>query len=425
MRGNKNWWYYLLFSVTLMLEDCNTETGMKQTSAQFSPKIFNKGTFGHDLDFLKKHYPDVIVLTGIDSNARLIISPMHQARVMTSTAEGLEGQSFGWLNYELLASGKFLEHITPVGGEERFWMGPEGGQFSIYFKPGKTFEFANWQVPKEIDTRSFKLAGSSKIEARFEQKMSLLNYSKTTFELLVNRTIRILDSGQVKALLNIEIPGELKVIGFESENGITNSGSFAWNKTTGMLSVWILSMFNPSPQTTVVIPFKKIAAGSGKILTDDYFGKVPGERLRVTERAVFFRADGKYRSKIGISPRGALTVMGSYDAQTNTLTIVQFSLPAGKTDYVNSQWKMQDHPFSGDAVNSYNDGPLADGSQMGPFYELESSSPAAELKPGEKLLHIHRTFHFKGKEDLLDAIARKVLGTGIGEIKNAFVANQE
>jgi hypothetical protein len=187
-----------------------------------------------------------------------------------------------------------------------------------------------------------------------------------------------------------------------------------------MLSIWILSMFNPSPQTIVVVPYQKKSAKGGKIITDDYFGKVPNERLRVTESAVFFVADGKLRSKIGISPHRALPVMGSFDARTGTLTIAQFSLPAGESAYVNSQWKIQDQPFSGDAVNSYNDGPLPDGTQMGPFYELESSSPAAALKPGEKLVHVHRTFHFKGEEEKLNLIAKKVLGVGVKEITNAF-----
>jgi hypothetical protein len=113
-------------------------------------------------------------------------------------------------------------------------------------------------------------------------------------------------------------------------------------------------------------------------------------------------------------------IAGSYDEERNLLTIVQFSLPDGTTDYVNSMWKFQDDPFSGDAVNSYNDGPLEDGSQMGPFYELESSSPAANLAPGEKLIHYHRTIHFKGEEKDLDPLVRVLLGVGIESIKAAF-----
>ena len=43
--------------------------------------------------------------------------------------------------------------------------------------------------------------------------------------------------------------------------------------------------------------------------------------------------------------------------------------------YVNGQWGPQEDPFAGDVINSYNDGPVEDGSIMGPFYEIETSSP--------------------------------------------------
>jgi hypothetical protein len=38
---------------------------------------------------------------------------------------------------------------------------------------------------------------------------------------------------------------------------------------------------------------------------------------------------------------------------------------AGATDYVNSMWEDQKEPFSGDVVNSYNDGPTATGKTIG------------------------------------------------------------
>ena len=64
-------------------------------------------------------------------------------------------------------------------------------------------------------------------------------------------------------------------------------------------------------------------------------------------------------------------------------------------------------------VNSYNDGQAEDGSRLGPFYELETSSPAAELAPGETQTHVHRTFHFAGDPKALDDIAQRVLGISL------------
>ena len=102
------------------------------------------------------------------------------------------------------------------------------------------------------------------------------------------------------------------------------------------------------------------------------------------------------------------------------LTILQFNKPAAGAEYINQLWEIQKEPFKGDVINSYNDGPLADGSQMGPFYEIESSSPAAFLAPGESLTHIQRIFHFVGEEAKLTLISTKVMGISIEQIKSAF-----
>ena len=207
------------------------------------------------------------------------------------------------------------------------------------------------------------------------------------------------------AKLGVKPAAGVNVVAFESDNRITNAGSAPWRKETGLLSIWILGMFNPSPDTTIVVP---IAPGPdstlGPKVTSDYFGAVPPDRLVVGERAAFFRGDGQFRSKIGISPRRSRGVLGSYDAASHVLTIVQFTQPAGAVDYVNSLWKLQDDPYAGDASNSYNDGPPSPGAKpLGPFYELESSSPAAALAPGASLSHVHRTIHLSGAVKELDA----------------------
>jgi hypothetical protein len=83
-------------------------------------------------------------------------------------------------------------------------------------------------------------------------------------------------------------------------------------------------------------------------------------------------------------------------------------------------WEIQKDPFNGDVLNSYNDGPLEDGSQMGPFYELEDSSPAAALKPGEILKHVNLTVHITGDETDLNKIISGLFGISVEEIRQAF-----
>ena len=100
--------------------------------------------YGYNKTFLKKH-TGVIELKGTKSAVLLV--PAWQGRVMTSTADGDSGFSFGWINRDLIASGKIQPHINAFGGEERIWLGPEGGQFSIFFSKGKPFVYSEWQTP--------------------------------------------------------------------------------------------------------------------------------------------------------------------------------------------------------------------------------------------------------------------------------------
>src|SRR5436190_18993912 len=407
---------YLISIFIVVFAACNSTEERPESKADAASK-FMDGTFAYDLNFLKQYHKDLVVL-GDSNSAQIIIAPAYQGRVMTSTTEGNKGISFGWVNHELIASGKTTEHINAFGGEERFWLGPEGGQFSIYFKKGVEFKFDNWFVPKEIDSEPFNLVSADDREAKFEKEIHLENYSGNRFDVRVQRDIHLLNRQAIDSALGISVPPAVQVVAFESGNFITNTGATTWDKKTGMLSIWILSMMNASEKTTVAVPYVKDGdtARLGPIVTDDYFGKVPADRLKINNGLILFKADASHRSKIGISPKRALPLAGSYDATNNVLTVAQFSLHEGVVDYVNSLWKIQDNPFRGDAVNSYNDGPI-DGKQMGKFYEVESSSPAAALAPGKTLYHMHRTIHLKGNKEDLDKIAMKLFGVGVDQIK--------
>jgi hypothetical protein len=334
----------------------------------------------------------------------------------------MDGPSYGWLNRDAIAANDRKPHINVFGGEDRFWLGPEGGQFSIFFAKGDPFDLEHWQTPEPIDWGSWDSIEWDTVRARFGKKIELTNYYGTRLSLEADRTIELLSPADAAARLGVEPGGSTELVAYESRNTITNTGENPWTRETGLLSIWILGMFNPSPRTTVVLPF---VSGSeeelGTVVNDAYFGKVPAERLVQGDGVLYFRGDGEYRSKIGISRRRAVPVMGSYDAEASALTLVQYSLPEGATDYVNSMWELQDEPYSGDVVNSYNDGPPEPGAKpLGPFYELESSSPAAELAPGGSLTHVHRTFHLRGPVPELDQVARATLGVSLADVTAAF-----
>lgn len=378
-------------------------------------------TFGDDVAYLQAH-TEVIVLGTDPGGPRVVICPVFQGRVMTSSARGDAGASYGWINYDLIASGGRQPHINAFGGEERFWMGPEGGQFAIFFKKGDPFDFEHWQTPAFIDSHAYLPAHRDEKSVRFIHDAAVTNYAGTEFKLRIERTIRLLDAAAVKTLLKHE-PGAAAMVAYESENTVTNTGDRPWVEDTGLLSIWILCMYKHSPKTTVVIPYLQGPESEfGRIVNDEYFGKVPSERLAIRNGCLFFKADGQCRSKIGVNARRAVPVCGAYDAQRGVLTIVHFNKPTSPdARYVNSMWELQDQPYSGDVVNSYNDGPVEPGGKpLGPFFELESSSPAAALAPGQKITHVHRTFHFEGSAEELDRLARGILGVSLDQVRDAL-----
>jgi hypothetical protein len=376
-----------------------------------------KGSFGYDLAFLQKNDSVIILKSG---DAQVIVSAKYQGKVFTSTAEGMEGNSFGWINYKAFGTNTD-PHINAYGGENRLWLGPEGGKFSLFFPKDAKMEFANWKTPAPFDTEPWKLVKQDTISVNLEKDMQLANYAGTLFNIMVTRSITIMDRQQVNDQLHIPSDTSIKVVGYRSENSLTNTGQQAWTDSTGMPCLWMLDMFNPSPATVIVIPYKEgIPGKTTKQVTTDYFGEIPADRLKLGESILFFKADGKKRTKLGIHPLYAKNIAGSYDAEKKILTITLFDID-NNAMYLNQEWNTTKPSFSGDAVNSYNDGPLQDGSQLGPFYELESVSPAAFLQPGQSLSHNHSVFHFTGDEQALDRIAVKLLGVSIDQIKNALI----
>ncbi len=384
------------------------------------PKVeetYASGTFGHDLDFLRQH--EQLIILGDLNHSAVVLVRDYQGRAMTSTSNGLSGTSYGWLNHDLISKDSLLAHMNPFGGEDRIWLGPEGGQYSIFFKKGTTFDFANWQTPSFIDTEPFDLVSRDSMQATFSKQAVAYNYSGFEFPLEILRQVKLWTDADIERELGISLQG-VRAVGFESNNSVKNVGNIPWTKKTGLISIWILGMFNPSDETTIVIPYGPSPAFTSRV-TDNYFGSIPADRLIKTDGRLLLKADGKFRGKVGVAPDIAKNIAGSYDSKKHILTIVRFDLDRNAA-YVNSKWEIQKEPFRGDAVNSYNDGPLASGGQLGPFYELESSSPARELKAGESVVHRHATIHIEGDEAKLDEISRKTLGISLNELAQAFAA---
>ena len=400
-------------------------TGPHRVCAGEPSKGTSAMSYGEALQELKK-YTEVIELVG-EGGARVAVCPQFQGRVMTSTCAGPEGLSFGFINWDFLRAGKSDKHFNNYGGEDRFWLSPEGGPYSLWFAPGVPQTLEHWFTPPAFNEGAWPVVSKPEDPfCRMRVPMKLQNTAGTRFEVEVERTVRLLKKEDLAQLFGPEAAGQIagqgvRWVGYETMNVLTNKGE-PMTQQKGLISIWIAGMMNAGPQTVVIVPYK---AGPesvlGPVVETSYFGTIPPERIKITPQAVLFLADANYRSKIGTSQRRARNVAGSIDFQNQVLTLVHFSMPDNPAEvpYMCNLWgEHKGSSYEGDVFNSYTDGPPGEGKpQMGKFYELESLSPAAELRPGESLRHAHRTVHIQADLKVLKPIARQVLGVDLDEVR--------
>lgn len=375
-------------------------------------------TYGDNLAFFKDKGIETVELRSPDGQSRVLTVPAYQGRVMTSTTGGDSGRSYGWINHDFIASGEVNPQFNSYGGEERFWIGPEGGPNSWFFKPGDEQIYANWKVPAVIDTDTYEVIERSDASVTYAGHAVLTNASGREFSIGFRRKVEIVPTSEVADILGVPVPEGVRALVYSTANTLTNEGDSAWNRETGMPSVWLLGCFNPTKTTTVFIPYNK--DHEGRIVKDDYFGEMPEGRLVADDGMVYFKIDGEYRAKIGLPAGSAKDLCGSYDSEAHVLNILRYTVPQGENDYVNSQWGPQEDCFGGDVINSYNDGPTETGTIMGPFYEIETSSPGAALAPGESLTHTQYTMHLEGPEEALAPLIKAVFGKDVADIKGRF-----
>src|SRR5215471_18935885 len=77
-----------------------------QKSKDSSSHEEKTGTYSRDASFLRQYTKSLVELHDKENKSKILVSAEYQGRVMTSTAMGDAGISFGWINYKLISSGK-------------------------------------------------------------------------------------------------------------------------------------------------------------------------------------------------------------------------------------------------------------------------------------------------------------------------------
>ena len=188
--------FFLPLIILLMITLSCNNSGQKSASENNATDSLEKGSFSYDLNFLKQHDDSIVVLSNDGGKAQVIVSPKYQAKVFTSTAEGDSGKSFGWVNYKAF-SGTPDAHMNAYGGENRFWLGPEGGKFSLFFKPDSSMVFANWKTPAPFDSEPWKVVDKNGQSVTLQKNMELINYKGTNLDIGVKRSIQILSNSEI------------------------------------------------------------------------------------------------------------------------------------------------------------------------------------------------------------------------------------
>ena len=360
---------------------------------------------------------DAVVLCG-EGGSKVLVSPRLQARIMT-TSVGAVG-SVGWICYPEIAEGETHAGFNNFGGQDRFWIGPEAGDFGIYFAPGDEFKREIWKVPADFDKGQYKIIEKGPSKVLFARDMALTNYQGTKFQVKVEREVGLQSPVEAAKALGADLPSTMAYAGSYSDNRMTNTGAQKWKKETGLLNIWILGQFEPGPQTVIIAPFKP---GDGPAYRDElYFGKVPEDRLKIQGNALLFRADARAEGKFGIPQLRTPGLAGSFDFSRNLLVVIRFDVPGEPALYGDSTWvKNQPNPYAGDLFQTYNSNQFGRPDRRFAFYELESVSPSVELGPGETVRHRQETFCFQGDYGVLRELARKILGVDLDEVRKVML----
>ena len=380
--------------------------------SSFDEHLVNQVTYQQILESIK-FKTNIVELTTNEGKARLLIAPELNGKILTSTNNYLTGNSNGWIDTCQLSSDEV--NAESIGGEERIWLGPLGGQHSFYYQQIEPLDENNWLVPYPIGKKGFSILAVNENNIKLQKEITITNFFGTTFTLELLRDIKVLNHSEIQENLDLEIDYSVNFVAYQSTHHLINKGNKTWSKNTGLVSLWSAGMFEGSDSTTVIIP---LLEKSNLNAIYQYMGTLDSNRIKIIQdRFLLFKADGKYRSKIGIPKNLAPYIYGCYSKEKNRLTIVQYC-QTSDTLYSNSYVNIQKSPYKGEVIPIYNNGTMDySPTNTASFFELESTSAMKELKPLDTLKHWHRFYHFSGTEKQLNAISKKILGLSLKDCK--------
>jgi hypothetical protein len=375
-------------------------------------------TFSEVVELLSDMGYEHFELESDSGHGRVLCAPSLVGRVMTTTFDSADGQSLGRIGIEGICKGPVDPVFNDFGGEERFWLGPEGGQFGLHFSSTNQ-TLATYRVQAGMSSKPYFVVRAGHGFITMRSRFDLTNCLGTQFEVDILRSIKILDS----CPYILDHPGHVDFVGFQTETTITNVGKKPMSWDTGVLSAWTIGQHPSGPRCVVVLP---LVIGTelalGKPIREDYIevlnpgGSLGPGKLSINVGYALLKTESNCSIKIGIGKKRAKNRFGSIDLDRCQMTINDFDL-FPEIDYVAPYWRplSYDELRDGEAISIYVDG-SGEAEPTGHFYELESLSPALTLVPTQSHTHRNRIYHIRSDRPVLGSICAEFLGASLDRI---------
>ncbi|MDU0355869.1 DUF6786 family protein [Paraglaciecola aquimarina] len=284
----------------------------------------------------------------------------------------------------------------------------------MFYPVGKAINNENWRVPPALNAKNYDVISANPETVHFRTNLALVNYQNSHFSVQLDRTITLLSPQQISRQLSIELPTSVNQVAYRSHTSLTNLGE-DWRPEKGLITLWSMAMLQGTDDSVSMFV---IAPEQGPV--QSYLYPLYADRLISRNHLVFFKTDGKYRSKIGIPADISGDLILSYSPSLAKLTVLKITIDQDGR-YPISLEKLYTKQAKGDVTNAYNHGNM-DGSLLAKsaFYELESAAPMLALKTNQSVSHTQQVFHFVGNSKQLDAISQQLVGINVSDTNTLF-----
>ena len=290
-----------------------------------------------------------------DNKTSIVVSPSLGGRIIGAF---VDDDNLLWVNPD-------IGNDWNAGGH-RTWYAPEWGAKSIYAK-GDEF---TWSVPNIMDPGKYIVTNHDENELiEMKNEFSVRTTDNTKFSLEMTRRISLPEYDLFPEINSLSD----KKLSVQFEHTLKNCGE---KPIKSEISLW--SIIQVKPPGKIFISLKN--HNSDNLFSDNYYEKIPRDRITIEDSHAKIFVDGARRYKLGFPPdnvNGKIAYFSQFNEEVHYLIL--------KTFEISDDGKYVDKPHgdkrqNGDAIQIYNH---SEGGDMG-FAELEAHAPAPYLDPGKE-----------------------------------------